>query len=141
MEDVIKSIHAREVLDSRGNPTVEVEVVTQNGFFGRAAIPSGASTGIYEAVELRDGGKRYHGKGVTKAVAAVEGEIAGKLVGLPVTRLGGESTEVLDAALALEIDEIEIAPALANEDWLIAHAALEWPRLILRPGPRASAAP
>jgi len=85
MEDVIKSIHAREILDSRGNPTVEVEVVTENGFLGRAAIPSGASTGIYEAVELRDGGKRYHGKGVTRAVAAVEGEIAGKLVGLPVT--------------------------------------------------------
>ncbi len=85
MVDVIKSIHAREILDSRGNPTVEVEVVTMNGFLGRAAIPSGASTGIYEAVELRDGGKRYHGKGVTKAVAAVEGEIAGKLAGLPVT--------------------------------------------------------
>ena len=85
MEDMIKAIHAREILDSRGNPTVEVEVVTENGFFGRAAIPSGASTGIYEAVELRDGGERYHGKGVTKAVAAVEGEIADKLVGFPVT--------------------------------------------------------
>ena len=85
MEDLIKAIHAREILDSRGNPTVEVEVVTENGFFGRAAIPSGASTGIYEAVELRDGGERYHGKGVTTAVAAVEGEIAAKLVGFPVT--------------------------------------------------------
>ena len=85
MEDLIKAIHAREILDSRGNPTVEVEVVTENGFFGRAAIPSGASTGIYEAVELRDGGERYHGKGVTRAVAAVEGEIAAKLVGFPVT--------------------------------------------------------
>jgi enolase len=85
MEDLIKAIHAREILDSRGNPTVEVEVVTENGFFGRAAIPSGASTGIYEAVELRDGGERYHGKGVTKAVSAVEGEIAAELVGFPVT--------------------------------------------------------
>ncbi len=85
MGDVIKAIHAREILDSRGNPTVEVEVVTEEGFIGRAAVPSGASTGVYEAVELRDGGRRYHGKGVTKAVAAVEGEIAGRLVGLPVT--------------------------------------------------------
>jgi len=85
MEDLIKTIHAREILDSRGNPTIEVEVVTDGGFLGRAAIPSGASTGIYEAVELRDGGERYHGKGVTKAVAAVEGEIAAELVGFPVT--------------------------------------------------------
>ena len=84
MVDVIKSIHAREILDSRGNPTIEVEVITEKGFLGRAAIPSGASTGIYEAVELRDGGSRYHGKGVSKAVAAVEGEIAGKIIGLPV---------------------------------------------------------
>jgi enolase len=85
MGDVIKNIHAREILDSRGNPTIEVEVKTNDGFIGRAAVPSGASTGIYEAVELRDGGKRFHGKGVTKAVSAVEGEIADKLIGLSVT--------------------------------------------------------
>jgi len=85
MGDRIKDIHAREILDSRGNPTIEVEVTTEEGYLGWAAVPSGASTGIYEAVELRDGGTRFHGKGVTKAVAAVEGEIAGRLVGLPVT--------------------------------------------------------
>jgi len=84
MGDTIKGIHAREILDSRGNPTIEVEVTTEEGYLGRAAVPSGASTGIYEAVELRDGGTRFHGKGVTKAVAAVEGEIAGRLIGLPV---------------------------------------------------------
>ena len=85
MGDRIKGIHAREILDSRGNPTIEVEVITEEGCLGRAAVPSGASTGIYEAVELRDGGTRFHGKGVTKAVAAVEGEIAGRLIGFPVT--------------------------------------------------------
>jgi len=85
MGDRIKDIHAREILDSRGNPTIEVEVTTEEGYLGRAAVPSGASTGIYEAVELRDGGTRFHGRGVTKAVAAVEGEIAGRLIGFPVT--------------------------------------------------------
>ncbi len=77
----IKSIHAREILDSRGNPTIEVEVTTDDGYFGRAAIPSGASTGIWEAVELRDGGSKYHGKGVSKAVKAVKEEILPKLKG------------------------------------------------------------
>ena len=61
----ISHIHAREILDSRGNPTIEVEVTTDDGYFGRAAVPSGASTGIYEAVELRDKGDRFHGKGVS----------------------------------------------------------------------------
>lgn len=77
----IKNIHAREILDSRGNPTIEVEVSTDDGFFGSAMIPSGASTGIWEAVELRDGGKRFHGKGVSKAVASVKEEILPKLKG------------------------------------------------------------
>ncbi len=79
MGSKIEHIHAREILDSRGNPTIEVEVTTNDGYFGRAAIPSGASTGLYEAVELRDGGKLFHGKGVMKAVAAVEKEIFPKL--------------------------------------------------------------
>ena len=79
----IIDIHGREILDSRGNPTVEVEVLLEDGSFGRAAVPSGASTGAHEAVELRDGDKaRYLGKGVTKAVAAVNGEIADALIGL-----------------------------------------------------------
>ena len=79
----IIDIHAREILDSRGNPTVEVDVLLEDGSFGRAAVPSGASTGAHEAVELRDGDKsRYLGKGVLKAVAAVNGEIAEALVGI-----------------------------------------------------------
>jgi len=78
----IIDIHGREILDSRGNPTVEVDVLLEDGSFGRAAVPSGASTGAHEAVELRDGDKnRYLGKGVLKAVDAVNGEIAEALVG------------------------------------------------------------
>jgi enolase len=78
----IDSVFAREILDSRGNPTVEVEVVLEGGFLGRAAVPSGASTGEREAVELRDGDKkRYLGKGVRKAVAAVNDAISGELIG------------------------------------------------------------
>ncbi len=79
----ISRIHAREILDSRGNPTVEVDVALASGAFGRAAVPSGASTGAHEAVELRDGDKkRYGGKGVLKAVQAVNQEIADELLGL-----------------------------------------------------------
>ncbi len=82
----IIDIHAREILDSRGNPTVEVDVILEDGTMGRAAVPSGASTGAYEAVEKRDGDKaRYMGKGVLKAVAAVNGEIAEELVGYDAT--------------------------------------------------------
>ena len=80
----IVSVHARQILDSRGNPTVEVDVLTENGFLGRAAVPSGASTGEYEAVELRDGGKDYMGKGVLKAVANVNEIIAEEIVGIEV---------------------------------------------------------
>jgi len=78
----IVHVHGRQVLDSRGNPTVEVEVGLESGAFGSAAVPSGASTGEHEAVELRDGGDRWDGKGVTRAVAHVDGEIADALVGL-----------------------------------------------------------
>jgi enolase len=78
----ILDIVGREILDSRGNPTVEVDVRLEDGSFGRAAVPSGASTGAHEAVELRDGGKRYGGKGVEQAVAAVNGELFDALVGL-----------------------------------------------------------
>ena len=79
----IIDIHAREILDSRGNPTVEVDVVLEDGSFGRAAVPSGASTGAYEAVELRDGDPaRYLGKGVTRAVAAVNGDIFEAVAGM-----------------------------------------------------------
>ncbi|OED48036.1 phosphopyruvate hydratase [Leisingera sp. S232] len=82
----IIDIHAREILDSRGNPTVEVDVILEDGTMGRAAVPSGASTGAYEAVEKRDGDKsRYLGKGVLEAVAAVNGEIAEELAGFDAT--------------------------------------------------------
>jgi enolase len=82
MNTSIQTIHAREILDSRGNPTVEVEIILDGGARGRAAVPSGASTGVHEALELRDGdASRYGGKGVKKAVAHVNGEIAAALTG------------------------------------------------------------
>ncbi len=95
----IIDIHAREILDSRGNPTVEVDVILEDGTMGRAAVPSGASTGAHEAVERRDGDKkRYMGKGVLEAVAAVNGEIAEELVGMDATE-----QESIDA-LMIELD-------------------------------------
>ncbi|MBV9098752.1 MAG: phosphopyruvate hydratase, partial [Frankiaceae bacterium] len=90
----IEALAAREILDSRGNPTVEVEVLLDDGSVGRAAVPSGASTGAFEAVEKRDGGERYGGKGVTKAVAAVEDDIAPEIVGYEATE-----QRLLDQAL------------------------------------------
>src|SRR5687768_15857163 len=78
----IEQVVAREVLDSRGNPTVEAEVVLDSGAMGRAIVPSGASTGQFEAVELRDGAQRYGGKGVLQAAGNVNGEIAGAVTGL-----------------------------------------------------------
>ena len=98
----IIDIHGREILDSRGNPTVEVDVLLDDGSFGRAAVPSGASTGAHEAVELRDGDKaRYLGKGVTKAVDAVNGEIAEILLGLD-----AEDQRDIDLAM-IELDGTE----------------------------------
>lgn len=95
----IRSIHAREILDSRGNPTLEAEVTLASGAFGRAAVPSGASTGAHEAVELRDGDRtRYLGKGVSRAVGHVNGEIAGALAGFDASDQRG-----LDARL-IELD-------------------------------------
>jgi len=81
---IILNVHARQVLDSRGNPTVEVDVVTENGVMGRAAVPSGASTGEHEAVELRDGGSSFMGKGVSKAVDNVNSIIAEEILGMSV---------------------------------------------------------
>jgi enolase len=92
IEDVI----AREILDSRGNPTVEVEVILDDDSFGRAAVPSGASTGAFEAVELRDGGDRYGGKGTEKAVRAIESEIAQRIIGLDATDQRLIDQEMLD---------------------------------------------
>ena len=81
MSDII-DVHAREIIDSRGNPTVEVDVMLESGAYGRAAVPSGASTGQREALELRDKDKRYGGKGVRKAVKNVNDKIAMKLFGM-----------------------------------------------------------
>jgi len=81
---IIINVHARQIFDSRGNPTVEVDVLTENGMLGRAAVPSGASTGEHEAVELRDGGKAYMGKGVTKAVENVNKILAEELLGFSI---------------------------------------------------------
>lgn len=81
---VIIEVHARQIFDSRGNPTVEVDVITENGIMGRAAVPSGASTGEHEAVELRDGGKAYMGKGVSQAVKNVNEVLAQELIGASV---------------------------------------------------------
>jgi len=93
----IVDIHAREILDSRGNPTIEVEITTASGFVGRAAVPSGASTGVNEALELRDGDKkRYLGKGVLKAVDNVNNIIAKELVGMDVTDQVGIDSKMLE---------------------------------------------
>ena len=109
----IIDIHGREILDSRGNPTVEVDVLLEDGSFGRAAVPSGASTGAHEAVELRDGDKaRYLGKGVTKAVAAVNGDIVEALIGLD-----AEDQRELDMAM-IDLD------GTANKSRLGANAIL-----------------
>jgi enolase len=109
----IIDIHAREILDSRGNPTVEVDVILEDGTMGRAAVPSGASTGAHEAVELRDGDKgRYLGKGVLGAVENVNGEIAEVLVGFDATE-----QEAIDAAM-IELD------GTANKGRLGANAIL-----------------
>ena len=98
----IIDIHGREILDSRGNPTVEVDVLLEDGSFGRAAVPSGASTGAHEAVELRDGDKaRYLGKGVTKAVTAVNSDIAEAIVGMD-----AEDQRDIDLAM-IELDGTE----------------------------------
>jgi enolase len=90
----IERVHARQILDSRGNPTVEVEVALDSGAHGRAAVPSGASTGEFEATELRDGGAAWGGKGVSKAVASVDGEIAGAVGGMDAS-----DQQALDRAL------------------------------------------
>ncbi len=127
----IIDIHAREILDSRGNPTVEVDVTLEDGTTGRAAVPSGASTGAHEAVEKRDGDRtRYLGKGVLEAVAAVNGEIAENLVGLDAT----EQVEI--DRLMIEIDGTPNkarlgANAILGVSLAVAHAAAEFSALPL----------
>ncbi|CAB5057843.1 unannotated protein [freshwater metagenome] len=95
---IIEALGAREILDSRGNPTVEVEIALEDGTQARAAVPSGASTGAFEAAELRDGGSRYLGKGVEKAIAFVNNEIAPEIIGLD-----AQDQRIIDAAM-IELD-------------------------------------
>ena len=101
MEYTIKDIKGRQILDSRGNPTVEADVILENGAFGRAAVPSGASTGSGEALELRDGGSAFDGKAVTKAVSAVNNQIRGALIGK-----NAEDQEAIDKIM-IELDGTE----------------------------------
>jgi len=122
---LIIEIHARQIFDSRGNPTVEVDVITENGVMGRAAVPSGASTGEHEAVELRDGGKDYLGKGVLKAVENVNIDIANHLLGHSVFEqaaidqlmidLDGTSNKSKLGANAILGVSLAVAKAAANE--------------------------
>jgi enolase len=139
----ITEIRALEILDSRGNPTLAAEVTVEGGHVGRAAVPSGASTGAREAVELRDGDKRYGGKGVRKAVANVDGEIADALKGLDVTDQAG-----IDKKL-IELDGSENksrlgANALLGVSLAVAHAAATaqgkalWEHLLDGSGQKAS---
>ena len=122
---IIIKIHARQILDSRGNPTVEVDVITENGVLGRAAVPSGASTGEHEAVELRDGGKTYMGKGVKNAVENVNTLIAQELLGTSVFKqnqidqlmivLDGTKNKSKLGANAILGVSLAVAKAAANE--------------------------
>jgi enolase len=124
MSSIIE-IHARQIFDSRGNPTVEVDVMTENGYLGRAAVPSGASTGEHEAVELRDGGSDYMGKAVLNAVAHVNGEISDALLGLSVFDQEGVDQIMIDldgtknkgrlGANAILGVSLAVAKAAANE--------------------------
>ncbi|WP_298473259.1 phosphopyruvate hydratase [uncultured Maribacter sp.] len=122
---IILSVHARQIFDSRGNPTVEVDVITENGIMGRAAVPSGASTGEHEAVELRDGGDKFMGKGVLKAVSNVNTEIAQEVLGMSVfdqnlidqtmIELDGTPNKSKLGANAILGVSLAVAKAAANE--------------------------
>ncbi|MEO0620480.1 MAG: phosphopyruvate hydratase [Pseudomonadota bacterium] len=141
----IIDIHAREILDSRGNPTVEVDVTLEDGSTGRAAVPSGASTGAHEAHELRDGGERYLGKGVLKAVEGVNREIANELSGMDATEqrhidaalceLDGTETKSRLGANALLGVSLAAARAAAEAVGLPLHAYLGGPNAHVTPVP------
>jgi enolase len=124
----IESVHARQILDSRGNPTLEVDVRLASGSFGRAAVPSGASTGVHEAVELRDGGSAFGGKAVTRAVANVDGELAAAVHGLDaadqagldrcMVQLDGTDNKGRLGANAILAVSLAVAKARADEQGL-----------------------
>ena len=138
----IKKVHGREVLDSRGNPTVEVEVTLDSGAFGRAIVPSGASTGEHEAVELRDGGKRYLGKGVQNAVKNVNTEIASTIIGLDaadqksldhklIALDGTENKSRLGANAMLGVS-LAVARATADDRQMPLYRSMVWRLLITK---------
>ena len=127
MSSRIAGVKARQILDSRGNPTIEVDLALESGAVGRAAVPSGASTGQWEAVELRDGGPAYGGKAVTKAVANVNGELAQAVAGLDAADQAG-----LDEKL-IELD------GTPNKGRLGANAILASRSLRRRPWPPSAA--
>src|ERR1700729_2232990 len=142
----IEAIHARQILDSRGNPTIEVEVALDDGTAGRAAVPSGASTGAFEAVELRDGGDEYGGKGVGKAVQGVIDEIQPELLGFDADdqRLVDQAMIDLDrtpdksrlGANAPVGGSMAVAKAAAQSAGLPLFRYLGGPNAYLLPGPR-----
>ena len=121
----IVNVHARQILDSRGNPTVEVDVITESGYFGRAAVPSGASTGVHEAVELRDGDEsRYLGKSVLRAVENVNTTIAEEIIGMHVL----EQQQIDEALISLDGSENKAnlgANAILGVSLAVAHAAAQ----------------
>ena len=141
----IEEIRAREILDSRGNPTIEVDCVLESGILGRAAVPSGASTGSREALELRDGGERYGGKGVRTAIANVEGEIAAELLGADVRDqslldrslidLDGTATKSRLGANAILGVSLAVARAAADACGLPLYAYLGGPGATVLPVP------
>lgn len=146
MDSMIQSVHAREILDSRGNPTVEVDVYLESGAFGRAAVPSGASTGVHEAHELRDGDKgRFLGKGVSQAVANVNEELAEVLVGLdPFDQVGidrlmrevdGTDNKGRIGANAILGVSLAVARAAANEVGMPLYRYLGGPNARVLPVP------
>ena len=120
----IEQLVGREILDSRGNPTVEVEVLLESGATGRAAVPSGASTGTHEAVELRDGGERYLGKGVARAVANVNGEIADTVTGLEALDQRGLDSTLVDLDGTANKGRLG-ANAMLGVSLAVAHAAAD----------------
>ena len=120
----IDQLIGREILDSRGNPTVEVEVLLESGATGRAAVPSGASTGKHEAVELRDGGERFGGKGVTRAVANVNGEISDAVIGLEALDQRGLDSAMVDLDGTPNKSRLG-ANAILGVSLAVAHAAAE----------------
>ena len=127
---LISDIYARQILDSRGNPTVEVDVLTESGGFGRAAVPSGASTGKYEAVELRDADKSvYMGKGVLKAVDHVNGALYDSLLGMPVEDQAAIDQLMIDITNDQDI-KVGDPVVLLGSDGDLSVSPIDWAEII-----------